>query len=112
MRSNKERLLPLDTLLVRFGYTKVFPIRIIILLVTIGTYPQLLNKEISFLVVDCSSAYNAIIRRPIHNVWRAATSTYHLLVKFPTKYKIGEAHGDQMAARECYIAMLEMDDHL
>ena len=37
---------------------------------------------------------------------------YHLLVKFPTKYRIGKARGDHMAARECYVAMLEMDDHL
>ena len=28
------------------------------------------------------------------------------------EYEIGEAHRDQMAASECYIAMLEMDDHL
>ena len=102
----------MDTLLVRFGDTRVFPIGIIILLVTIGTYPQQLTKEISFLVVDCSSAYNAIIGRPTHNAWRAATSTYHLLVKFPTEYRIGEVRGDQMAAHECYIIMLEMDDHL
>lgn len=46
------------------------------------------------------------------NAWRAATSTYHLLVKFPTKHGIVEARGDQMAACECYIAMLEMDNHL
>ena len=102
----------MDTLLVRFGDTRVFPIGIIILLVTIGTYPQQLTKEISILVVDCSSAYNSIIGRPTHNAWRAATSTYHLLVKFPTEYRIGEVRGDQMAAHECYIIMLEMDDHL
>ena len=45
-------------------------------------------------------------------MWRAATSTYHLLMKFLTEYGIGEACGDQMAACECYIAMLKMDDHL
>ena len=33
-------------------------------------------------------------------------------MKFPTECRIGEAYGDQMAACECYIAMLEMDDHL
>ena len=27
-------------------------------------------------------------------------------------FGIGEAHGDQMAARECYIAMLEMDEQM
>ena len=39
-------------------------------------------------------------------------STFHLLVKFPTEYRIGEVCRDQMVASECYISMLEMDDHL
>ena len=34
------------------------------------------------------------------------------MIKFPMEYKVGELRGDQVAARECYIAMLEMDDHL
>ena len=112
MRINKEWLLPSDTLIVEFGGTKVFPVGTVILPVTIGTSPQQLTKEISFLVIDCSSDYNAIIGQPMLNAWKAATSTYHLLVKFPTEYAIGEAREDQMAAREYYIAMLEMDDHL
>ena len=33
------------------------------------------------------------------------------MIKFPMKYRIGELRGDQVAARECYIAMLEMEDH-
>ena len=37
---------------------------------------------------------------------------YHLMIKFPIEYEVGEVRGDQVAARECYIAMLEMDDHL
>ena len=40
------------------------------------------------------------------------TSTYHLIIKFPTKYEVGEVRGDQVATHECYIAMLEMNDHL
>ena len=59
--------------------------------------------------MDCSSAYNAIIESPILNAWRAITSTYHLLLKFPTEYGIGEARGDHVAAWECYVALLEMD---
>ena len=39
------------------------------------------------------------------------TSTYHLTIKFPTDYGVREIRDDQVAARECYIAMLEMDDH-
>ena len=37
---------------------------------------------------------------------------YHLMIKFPIEYGVGEVRGDQVAACECYIAMLEMDDHL
>ena len=33
------------------------------------------------------------------------------MIKFPTKYGVGEVGRDQVAARECYIAMLEMNDH-
>ena len=42
-------------------------------------------------------------------MWGVATSTYHL---FLMEYRIGEACRDQMAACKCYIAMLEMVDHL
>ena len=31
------------------------------------------------------------------------------MIKFPTEYGVGEVRGDQVAAQECYIAMLEMD---
>ena len=40
------------------------------------------------------------------------TSTYHLMIKFPIDYGVGELRGDQIVARECYIAILEMDDQL
>ena len=33
------------------------------------------------------------------------------MIKLPTDYGIGELRGDQVAACECYIAMLEMEDH-
>ena len=90
MKIDKECLLPSDTLLVGFSGTKVFPVGTITLPITIRSYPQQLTKEVVFLVVDCSSTYNAIIGRPILNVGRAATSSYHLLVKFPTEY--GKKH--------------------
>ena len=68
-------------------------------------------KDVTFLVVDCSFAYNAILGRPTLNSWKVVTSTYHLMIKFPTKYGVEEVRGDQVTARECYIAMLEMDNH-
>ena len=70
------------------------------------------EEDVTLLVVDCSLAYIAIIRQPTLNAWRVATSTYHLLLKFPTKCGIGKALEDQMAARECSVAMLEMDEQM
>ena len=54
MRVNKEHFIPSDTPLVGFGGTMVFLVGTIMLLVTIGTYPQQLTKEVNFLVVNCS----------------------------------------------------------
>ena len=34
------------------------------------------------------------------------------MIKFPTDYGVGELHETQVAARECYMARMEMDDHL
>ena len=33
------------------------------------------------------------------------------MIKFPTDYGVRELRGDQVAARKCYIALLEMEDH-
>ena len=66
----------------------------------------------NFPVVDCSSSYNTIIGRPTLNSWKEVTSTYHLSVKFPTEYEVGQVQGDQLATRECYLAMLAMDDQV
>ena len=43
---------------------------------------------------------------------KAETFTYHLSVKFLAEYGIGQVQGDQLAARECYLAMLVMDKHM
>ena len=80
--------------------------------VVVGAYPQQITKNVNFLVVDCSSSYNAIIGRPTLNSWKAVTSTYHLSVKFPTEHGVGQVQGDQLAARECYLAMLAMDEQV
>ena len=66
----------------------------------------------TFLVVDCSSAYNVILGQPTLNSWKVVTSTYHLMIKFPTDYEVGELCENQVAACECYVAMMEMDVHL
>ena len=88
MRINKELLRPVNMPLIGFGEMKILPVGTISLPVVVGSYPQKINKEVNFFVIDCSSSYNAIIGRPTLNSWRAATSTYHLFVKFPTEYGI------------------------
>ena len=80
--------------LVGFGGTMVFSLGPVILSVTIGDYPQQITKDVTFLMVDCSSAYNAILGRPTLNSWKAVTSTYHLMIKFPTDYGVGELYGN------------------
>ncbi|XP_075640266.1 uncharacterized protein LOC142612018 [Castanea sativa] len=112
MGINRERLVPTNAPFVDFGGTRVFPLGVVTLAVTVRDYPQQITKNVAFLVVDCSSAYNAMIGRSTLNSWKAVTSTYHLMVKFPTDYGVGELRGDQVAAHECYVAMMEMDDYL
>ena len=74
---------------VGFGGMKVQPVGIVTLPVVVGAYLQQITKEVNFFVVDYSSSYNAIIRRPTLNNRKAVMSTYHLSVKFPTKYRVG-----------------------
>ena len=112
MRLGRDQLRPMNSPLVGFGGMKVQPIGTITLPVVVGTYPQHVTKNMNFLMVDCSSFYNAIIGRPTLNSWKAVTSTYHLSVKFPTEYGVGQVQGDQLAAKECYLAMLAMDDQV
>ena len=112
MRIDKERLIPTNAPLVGFGGSRVFPLGAVTLSVTVGDYPQQITKDVTYLVVDCSFTYNAILGRPTLNSWRAVASTYHLMIKFPIDYGVGELRGSQMAARECYVAMMEMEDQV
>ena len=94
MGIDRAHLIPTNAPLVGFGGTKVFPLGAVTLLVTVGNYLQQITRDVTLLVVDCSSAYNGILGRPTLNSWKATTSTYHLMIKFPTEYGIGELRGD------------------
>ena len=110
MRIGRDQLRLVNSPLVSFGGIKVQHVGTISLPMVVGAYPQQITKNVNFLVVDCSSSYNAIIGRPTLNSWEAVTSTYYLSVKFPTDHRVGQVQGDQLAARECYLAMLAMDE--
>ena len=105
MRLERDQLRPVNSPLVGFGGMKVQPVGTVTLPVVVGAYPQQVTRDVNFLVLDCSSSYNAIIGRPTLNSWKTVTSTYHLSLKFPMEHGIGQVQGDQLAARECYLAM-------
>ncbi|XP_075670064.1 uncharacterized protein LOC142639809 [Castanea sativa] len=90
MGIGRKRLVPINAPLVGFGGTRVFPLGVVTLAVIVGDYPQQITKNVTFLVVNCLSVYNTIIGRPTLNSWKAITSTYHLMIKFPTDYGVGE----------------------
>ena len=46
------------------------------------------------------------------NSWKAVMSTYRLSVKLIIEYVVRQAQGDQLAPRECYLAMLAMDEQV
>ncbi|KAL5578188.1 hypothetical protein UlMin_019887 [Ulmus minor] len=72
--------------------------------VKLGSTPCQHIQAVDFILVDYPSPYNAIIGRPTLNKIQAVTSTYHLLVKFPTVEGIGILRGNQTESREIYKA--------
>ena len=99
LKLNPKRLHPFDSPLVSFSRDMVYPKGIVMLTITVGTYPRQLTRQLDFLVVYCPSSYNVIIGRPTLNKWKAATSIYCLKVKFPMDNGVGEVKGDQVLAR-------------
>ena len=99
LKLNPKRLHPFDSPFVSFSGDMVYPKGIVMLTITVGTYPRQLTRQLDFLVVYCPSSYNVIIGRPTLNKWKAATSIYCLKVKFPMDNGVGEVKGDQVLDR-------------
>ncbi|GAV75314.1 hypothetical protein CFOL_v3_18793 [Cephalotus follicularis] len=102
LRIPADQLKPVKTPLVGFTGEMVHPLGSIDLSVVAGMAPRQTQVEMTFLVVDTPSPYNAIIGRPGLNLLEVIVSTRHLLMKFPTRFGIGEVRGDQQVARQCY----------
>jgi hypothetical protein len=62
---------------------------------------------VDFLVVNRPSAYNVIVGRPSLNKLRVVTSTYHLMMKFPTPEGVREVKRDRIVPRKCYNTSLK-----
>jgi hypothetical protein len=58
---------------------------------------------VEFLMVDTSSAYNAILERKTLNTIGVVISPTFLKIKFHTSNDIGEECGHQMTVRTCYV---------
>ena len=67
LKLDPRRLRPFDSPLISFSGNRVYPRGIVMLTVIVGTYPVQLTCQLDFLVVDCPSSYNVIIRRPTLN---------------------------------------------
>ncbi|XP_059670723.1 uncharacterized protein LOC132316234 [Cornus florida] len=106
LKIGREKLRPMKSPLVGFLGDKVYPLGAVTLPVTAGANPKQVTVMMDFVVVDCPSSYNIILGRTTLNAMKAITSTYHLLMRFPTEYGMGEIRGDQTMARECYVASL------
>ncbi|XP_031258087.1 uncharacterized protein LOC116116135 [Pistacia vera] len=92
-----------------YGFTgdHLLPKGTISLPVTLGNLDEV-TKVIEFLVVDCPSAFNGILGRPLLRQFKAVTLIYHLKMKFPTPTGIGEVSGSQRASRDCYVKAIQM----
>ena len=102
MGLSQEYLLPVLTLLYGFTRDSLIPWGKISLPITIYEYPRVSTVVAEFLVVDCTSMYNAIIRKPIVKALKAITSIYHLTMKLPTLEGTGCMRGSQFDSREYY----------
>ena len=92
----------------RLGDAPVQPLGYISLHTTFGKGTRSRTLNIDYIVVDVSSAYNALIGRATLNQLAAVVSTPHLCMKFPTPEGIATIKGDQKIARRCYNESLNL----
>ncbi|RWV80244.1 hypothetical protein GW17_00058519 [Ensete ventricosum] len=96
-------LTPLTSTLTGFTGDSISPMGTTTIPVTFGGEPRSKTLLVSFMVVKLPSAYNAIIGRPTLNRLRAVVSTYHRVLKFPTRVGVGEVRSDPRESRQCYL---------
>lgn len=107
MGIGRDKLKPVQTPLIGFMGDRLLLLGTVSLSVTADMGECQMTRVIDFMVVDCPSTYNAILGRPALNQLRAITLTYHLLMHFPMEKGINEVKGDQVTAKECYMASLK-----
>ncbi|GAV72812.1 LOW QUALITY PROTEIN: hypothetical protein CFOL_v3_16300, partial [Cephalotus follicularis] len=91
--------LPHDNLVVVTLQVALFTMKRILIDMVSSTAPRQ-QVQMTFLVVDTLSPYNAIVGRPCLNLREAIVSTRHLVMKFSTWFGVREVRGDQQVARQ------------
>ncbi|XP_074374228.1 uncharacterized protein LOC141714617 [Apium graveolens] len=106
MGYNDSQLTPSDAPIYGFNHVECKGEGAIQLPVTIGEEPREATQMLNFQVVKAASTYNAIMGRTGIHAFKTVPSTYHMVLKFPTRNGVGEARGDQKVAHSCYVAAL------
>ncbi|XP_020417277.1 uncharacterized protein LOC109948520 [Prunus persica] len=79
--------------------------------ISIGSAQQRATVTTLFLIVDCPTTYNVILRRLALAQMKIFISTQMLLLKFPTPYGTGMVRGDQLGAQSCYASAVKSTKH-
>ncbi|KAK2996438.1 hypothetical protein RJ639_025575 [Escallonia herrerae] len=82
------------------------------LTVIAGEGPRQAVHTLDFLIVKVRSSSNGILGRTGLNKLQAVTSTYYLIMKFPTPAGAGFVKGDQILAQRCYVASCKAEETL
>ncbi|XP_074355794.1 uncharacterized protein LOC141695449 [Apium graveolens] len=109
MGYNDSQLTPSDAPIYGFNHVECKVEGAIKFPVTIGEEPSEATQMLNFQVVKEASTYNAIMGRTGIHAFKVVPSTYHMVLKFPTRNGVGEARGDQKKARSCYVTTLRPD---
>ncbi|XP_074348502.1 uncharacterized protein LOC141687203 [Apium graveolens] len=109
MGYDDSQLTPSDAHIYGFNHVEFKVEGAIQLPVTIGEEPMEATQMLNFQVVKAASTYNAIMGRTGIHAFKAVPSTYHMVLKIPTRNDVGEAKGNQKMARSCYVATLRPD---
>ncbi|XP_074579125.1 uncharacterized protein LOC141835651 [Curcuma longa] len=103
MQIDLDDLEPMATSLYGFTGNEVRPLGQIRLAISLGEEPARRTRYCFFTIVDAPSSYNVILGRPTLGAFSAVVSTYHQKIKFPVGDLVGEARGNQLTARRCYV---------
>ncbi|RRT36962.1 hypothetical protein B296_00046170 [Ensete ventricosum] len=103
LRLTDKDLVTLTSTLIGFTGDFVSPVGAATIPAMFGGEPRSMTLMVSFMVVKLPSAYNAIIGRPTLNRLKAVVSTYHHLLKFPTRAEVGKVRSDPRESRQCYL---------